>query len=823
MFIFSFQELVDYLRQREIVTAAKDILERVHSICDRVIPFEDRGRHQEASVNVRVFLASELITRYSDRVFESTTELVTDLKHSAVDARRTFFEICKQLRDGVRASDLPRDLLSQFPRHLFKYLAAFKAWKIPDQETLIPRIRNALVALYAAERHIPANEESPALQQEFTTQITRLRTKLHQIGGADALEEFDRTRDSLIEAASTTVPSTDVEPRPQTSSTFGVEFNGCHMTNERLAHELMLDPDFIITENGAPVMASVDSPSSRIRKIFHASFWSNVEEELVANPTAYGRIQKVLHEVYLHARDTLPANPLSPITVAKVTEEMQAPARFFSGLYEVMSRLRAPMRMEETLAKWTPILGELNDLEANADTTGLATRASIIVKATRFLLDDVNRSRLDAANARLRLIQPVVRDHGVEYQRGKIQEKLMSGTISMRHTKAFVDGCCDLTTVDVLRGAVEDSGLLKAFFNRTIADFFFQDKETPETFRFDVDRISYAKKVLNRLCLASAITARIFAFAQNRGNPADQNDFMRNLIDRTVAFFKADLETTNNVSDYRTAVMGATDPEITYVEDFLTFAGECFTEAQGFRGRVRSIMASILASYFSTKELKYDSLMVLEMYQEVLAPVCDMLYRVVDVNFRVHCVMYKQYVQAFIDRQSGLWELEEQLAVTSISSPMEDFQVPQVVAPLLSPIPSILVQPLSTFPVFRPEQLRTEYFPSFPGPVPLHFSHPNPPIAYHPSFAEGSVPLLPFLPPMQVALPIASFALPVEEGTMHLDFFAHDTARDRFLKANVGLVHATPFTPTYHALVDILNAAINEGGAGYTPPRIAAY
>jgi hypothetical protein len=37
-----------------------------------------------------------------------------------------------------------------------------------------------------------------------------------------------------------------------------------------------------------------------------------------------------------------------------------------------------------------------------------------------FLLDRVGVLRIDAANARLRLIEPTIRANGVEYERGKL-------------------------------------------------------------------------------------------------------------------------------------------------------------------------------------------------------------------------------------------------------------------------------------------------------------------------------------------------------------------------------------------------------------------
>jgi hypothetical protein len=50
-----------------------------------------------------------------------------------------------------------------------------------------------------------------------------------------------------------------------------------------------------------------------------------------------------------------------------------------------------------------------------------AKKPRAFCKGLEFLLDRVNAMRIDAANARLRLIAPVIQDHGIDYERGKFQ------------------------------------------------------------------------------------------------------------------------------------------------------------------------------------------------------------------------------------------------------------------------------------------------------------------------------------------------------------------------------------------------------------------
>ena len=75
----------------------------------------------------------------------------------------------------------------------------------------------------------PDEPDESRLKIEFSTQIVRLRSKLQQIAGADAVSEFDQHRAERTGITTTT-------------TTFV-------MANEQLAHELLFDPRFQLDES----------------------------------------------------------------------------------------------------------------------------------------------------------------------------------------------------------------------------------------------------------------------------------------------------------------------------------------------------------------------------------------------------------------------------------------------------------------------------------------------------------------------------------------------------------------------------------------------
>jgi hypothetical protein len=102
--------------------------------------------------------------------------------------------------------------------------------------------------------------------------------------------------------------------------------------------------------------------------------------------------------------------------------------KLVSSIVEIIQRIQAPKRDDETKAKWT-------EVSAAMQAATMEEHPRAFCKALEFLLDRVNAMRIDAANARLRLIAPVIKDHGVDYERGKFQDKLNDGSLTTERTE----------------------------------------------------------------------------------------------------------------------------------------------------------------------------------------------------------------------------------------------------------------------------------------------------------------------------------------------------------------------------------------------------
>ena len=424
------------MREKAIIEVSKTCLHRVHFLATLRHGSPSKALAPE-NVNVRVFLAGFMIAYRPTHVFESMGTLEQALCEAATPLLTAFENICSSIQSSRSRSfqEVPHELTKNFNTLLFEYLKRFKAWKVPDEAKLTCRIKHALIALYQAEEHLPPDEpEDSKLKIEFRTQIERLRSKLQQIAGADALKQLDEQR------RAGQVP---------TGSGGGSDGGGAggayaalpgRMTNEQLAHELLLDPAFQLDESGG---CSVENPAfHRIRESFHQAFWDSLVDDLRLAAPCYARVLRVLAEIRDGISDLAGGRESGGLSEALDLDHIKGQVEkglygwdsctsLIAGIVAVIQRVQLPRRDEETRAKWKE-LGQAMHAAASEE------RPRVLCKGLEFLLDRVNAMRIDAANARLRLIAPVIKDHGVDYERGKFQDKLDNGTLTLERTQVGI-------------------------------------------------------------------------------------------------------------------------------------------------------------------------------------------------------------------------------------------------------------------------------------------------------------------------------------------------------------------------------------------------
>ena len=518
----TFEQLVLMLREKPVIEATKAALQRIHLQCT----FRHGSPSQSIApqnVNVRVFLAAYMIAYRPTHVFESMAPLEQSLFESAVPLMSAFEKIVDCLRSQDQSTahfaSVPADLTKEFPVLLFEYLKRFTAWKIPDEAKLTCRIKHALIALYQAEQHLPPNEpEDSRLKVEFRTQIERLRAKLTQIAGADALIEFDRLRPDLNGGG---------RGGGGEAGTGAYAALPGRMTNEQLAYELLLDPTFQLNENGS-TDTNENLVMNRMQNAFHQAFWDSLVDDLKLATPCYVRVFRVLKEIKDGIADLagLEHSMMDEIVDLDFLQnrvntgalQWGDVVQLFTNITTAILRFQAPVRDDETKGMWTPLLAKFNE-------PGTLDTAKLTCEGLEYLLNRVNRMRIDAANARLRLIAPVIRDHGIDYAQKKLKSKIDDGTFDMNKTKAWIEKGLDYVisnnkiTINDLTN--NDSRVFSAVISGGMVNLLNMSPTTfatvvqvPETLHFDIPRLSDWSATFIMVCKFAAALATVVHFVQ---------------------------------------------------------------------------------------------------------------------------------------------------------------------------------------------------------------------------------------------------------------------------------------------------------------------
>lgn len=381
-----------FLREAPVIAVSKQFLQRLHRVSVLLNrPSVAVTEYTTECVNVRVFLALYMIALRPTHVFESMGPLETSLWDVAKPLLRCFESIIQQLtaRDNMLwAVDI--ELRASFQALLMDYLRKFKAWKIPDAEKLACRIRNALVSLYDAERHLPPGElPDSKLREKFTEQISRLRFKLQQIAGPPALVDFDA---QIVNGIFTRGAV------PVHVGGFITMRSG--MSSEELAHQLLIDPSFQIGDGDRKALSTYRLIAGELQQ----DYWKSLSDDMQLEPPRYTRVFRILEEIRDGVDQLSGDSSLidSVLNLPYIEETVSAftwhdAKKLVEDVFGVIKSMMTPALAAETTLPWQTIL----EIMSAADCTfEVNSQPTAFRKALEFLFDQARDLRWRAANAR---------------------------------------------------------------------------------------------------------------------------------------------------------------------------------------------------------------------------------------------------------------------------------------------------------------------------------------------------------------------------------------------------------------------------------------
>lgn len=166
------------------------------------------------------------------------------------------------------------------------YLRCFKEWKIADERKLAPRLQHAINELHKVlENPDTSSSLTPEVRAEMEAQIVRLNHKIKQIAGEGRSSSGSTGPQQKKRKLATVVLPTESYSPPAAADTAAA--TGWEMTNEQLAHELLLDPEFRLHTQNDP-----------IRSAFDKGFWNSLADELNTEPVcSYARVFAALKDI----------------------------------------------------------------------------------------------------------------------------------------------------------------------------------------------------------------------------------------------------------------------------------------------------------------------------------------------------------------------------------------------------------------------------------------------------------------------------------------------------------------------------------------------
>ena len=533
-FFFSFETLTVDLRNKRLIRQIRDMIQHIHArayLRHHTVPDV-----APLTVSARIIAAAFMIYLHSGKVFEVMGPLQIKLLESATALLISFERIVQLLSVGVRFSDLDIELTARFPGIVATYLNDFNAWKVPDMANLKRRIVNALnILIDLADTPVAMDSE---LGMQLRTQIAQLRAKLQNLGGDGAVQEFETER------LTSTVPNS---PFASTPASFIV-------ANEQLAHELLVNPDFQILETG--VFPSEERVSTLSRRVLHDEFWSDLATDFEHDD--YLNVYLALGNMCKTLLETLQTTNAGDDTTQLLTEvsdllnierlqtdnylsEWSNCVELVTNLVNIVMRVLNPTREVDFREKWVVLQAELID---NNDSY---VQGALFCSALRLAFTYSEHIRLDAANTRLRLIAPVIRDHGVAYEQHKLQDKLNNGRLTLAHTKAFLKPELDelkLSKFMQLTSLGGDSGLLRILHRSALVNIIMIPLPfpLPEVLMYDESRLKRFSREFKRLTNASIIMRVICSFTPESDSQLLQSDIgMQQEIERVLQEFNGEV------------------------------------------------------------------------------------------------------------------------------------------------------------------------------------------------------------------------------------------------------------------------------------------
>ena len=243
---------------------------------------------------------------------------------------------------------------------------------------------------------------------------------------AEVMQERRRRHDSVMnskyQSSSTSAPSSPAPQRPQKQVGLDdvmQEFGGM-MTNERLAHEMIMNPDFELT-------VDPQSLEAQIRTVAKKAFFDRLRADMETSDFSW--VNGVISDIKSQLKDMLPEK-------SKMRREID----------EIMDPEHIQQQVERKIFDFAPyiafVTSKMLQLCApirDAAIREIASQEGVLVQIES-ILTILDQMKLDLANFKLRSLRPTLMTQAVQYERAKFKDALENNLVSLEMTKKWLGG-----------------------------------------------------------------------------------------------------------------------------------------------------------------------------------------------------------------------------------------------------------------------------------------------------------------------------------------------------------------------------------------------
>jgi len=419
------------------------------------------------------------------------------------------------LSENLNVALLWQELTKDFSMLLYNFIRSYVAWKATDNKTLSLKLYDAIIAIFNVQLRAVPGKEDPQTMAQLQSQMTRMRANLEQLGGIEEIRKVDKACRRLEQEFGGGGGSGDDESDEDDDDDDVRRdswFNSLcgPMRNERFAHELMYDPAFQLKDDIYTIVTD-----SRKRD----ALWESLARDLTQSPPFYPRVISLLKDIRDGISDLTAGTEKDIIIDVDFIKTRVDQGAFYSwsesrnliySVTQIIQRVQYPSRDEDT----SKLFKEVKAMMESCSSGEPEEYSTAFCKGLKFLFDRINIMRVDAANARLRLISPIMRDQGVDYERRKFRDKLNAGAFTLAKTERWIGNSLSRKAFNAPEDVFVDAMLELVICNcdkhhvdnNDLPPLKLTMRRAPETLLMDVDRLrDYNEEMVHNVSFISSL------------------------------------------------------------------------------------------------------------------------------------------------------------------------------------------------------------------------------------------------------------------------------------------------------------------------------